>query len=164
MNFKKIIRNTIILFLLFFPLHFLYSKTKIPLFIPIAPVNESIWEHLKLFFSANILCGLISLRKNYFSKVYVRSMIEIVVFLIMFLPLYYLLGENMIGTFVTLFISLFLSEIIISFIDFDKYSFLNTISIFLIIINLVIFTYFSYHPLKVDIFRDPKNNIYGIKK
>ncbi|MBQ3468882.1 MAG: hypothetical protein IJH18_02330, partial [Bacilli bacterium] len=72
--------------------------------------------------------------------------------------------ENMIGTFVTLFISLFLSEIIISFIDFDKYSFLNTISIFLIIINLVIFTYFSYHPLKVDIFRDPKNNIYGIKK
>ena len=164
MNLKKIIHNTIIIFLLFFPLHFLYSKTKITIFIPFAPVNESIWEHLKLFLSANLLYGLISLRKNYFGKVYVRSMIEIVIFLIIYLPLYYLFGENMIGTFVTLFVSIFLSEIVISFIDFDKYNSLNTISIFLILLNLTIFTYFSYHPLKVDLFRDPQNNSYGIKK
>ena len=77
MNLKKIIRNTIIIFLLFFPLHFLYSKTKITIFIPFAPVNESIWEHLKLFLSANLLYGLNSLKKNENENTYNNSRLHL---------------------------------------------------------------------------------------
>lgn len=49
MSLKKLkILGVIMAFLLCFPLHFLYDK--IPSFITsiISPVNESIWEHMKI--------------------------------------------------------------------------------------------------------------------
>ena len=51
MSLKKLkILGVIMAFLLCFPLHFLYDK--IPSFITsiISPVNESIWEHMKILF------------------------------------------------------------------------------------------------------------------
>ena len=48
--------------------------------------------------------------------------------------------------------------------DFDKLDKFNILCIFLIALDLIIFTYFSYNPLKVDLFKDPTNNTYGIKK
>lgn len=162
MNLKKILKNTIIIFILFFPLHFLYTKTRVFIFIPFAPVNESIWEHLKIFLTANLLYGLISLKTNYFLKVYTRSIIEIIIFLIIYLPIYYTFGKNMIVTFIVLFISILLSELVISKINFDnKYKY-NYIAFILIVISYVLFTYFSYNPIKTDLFKDPKNNSYGI--
>ena len=56
---KITIISLIITFLLCFPLHFLYQK--IPCFITsiISPVNESIWEHMKILFTSIILIGTI---------------------------------------------------------------------------------------------------------
>lgn len=43
-------------------LHFLYELTEIPLFAPIASVNESTWEHMKLLFVPLFAFALIQSR------------------------------------------------------------------------------------------------------
>ena len=51
--------GVIIAFILCFPIHFLYDK--LPCFITsiIAPVNESIWEHMKILFTSILFAGII---------------------------------------------------------------------------------------------------------
>ena len=51
----------ILAFFLCFPLHFLYDK--LPCFITsiIAPVNESIWEHMKILFGSIIISGVVKI-------------------------------------------------------------------------------------------------------
>ena len=48
----------IIAFALCFPLHFIYDK--FPNFITsiFAPVNESIWEHMKIIFTSTLIYGI----------------------------------------------------------------------------------------------------------
>ncbi len=41
---------------------------------------------------------------------------------------------------------------------------MENLAIILVIIIYSLFTYLTYNPLKCDLFRDPINNIYGIKK
>ena len=68
----------------------------------------------------------------------------------------------MVITLSILFISILLSEIIINKLIKKDYSILNTISIFLIIINFIIFTYLTYNPYKSYLFYDTESNKYGI--
>lgn len=39
--------------------HFLYTAAPCPLTAILAPVNESVWEHLKLLFYPTLLCALV---------------------------------------------------------------------------------------------------------
>ena len=53
MNLKKYkILSVFIIFLLMFPLHYVYDKFPNSLTSIFCPVNESIWEHLKLIFTS----------------------------------------------------------------------------------------------------------------
>ena len=89
----------------------------------------------------------------------------VVVLLILFLPIYYIFGENIVLTLIILFISIFITEIIMSKISNKKLiKYLNFISIFLIIISYFIFGYLTYNTPKLDLFRDPTNNTYGLNK
>ena len=166
LNLKKIIINTIFIFIVCSIFHFIYNL--IPSFITAIffPVNESIWEHLKLIFTSTIFYTLISniyyKDKNVFLIGYLRGMLTIIILLILYLPLRKLFGEVMIITLSILFISILLSEIIINKLIKKDYSILNTISIFLIIINFIIFTYLTYNPYKSYLFYDTESNKYGI--
>ena len=58
MSLKKIkIIGVFAVFLLSFPLHFLYDVFPNFLTSIFAPVNESIWEHMKIIFTAYLLYG-----------------------------------------------------------------------------------------------------------
>ena len=116
---KKIIINSIIIFLICSLFHFGYDFITSLFF----PVNESIWEHLKMIFTSTIVFSFISNLfyhdKNILFKTYIRTMATIIILLILYLPTYYLLGEVMILTLIILFISIFLSEVIASKISLN---------------------------------------------
>ena len=60
MNIKVLkILGTIFAFILCFPLHYLYNY--FPCFITsvVSPVNESIWEHMKILFTSILISGVI---------------------------------------------------------------------------------------------------------
>ena len=44
-------------------LHFLYDLWPNPLTAVFAPVNESVWEHLKLLYAPFLVCGFVLNRK-----------------------------------------------------------------------------------------------------
>ncbi len=165
---KKIILNSILIFLLCSLFHFMYNF--FPCFLTglFFPVNESIFEHLKMINSAVIVFSLISnlfyKEENLFFRTYLRSMSEIIILLIIYLPCYYLFGEVMILTLIILFIAILLGEIIVSKISKERhYLYINTVSAIIIIINIIMFSYFTYNPPMMELFKDPKDKIYGIK-
>jgi len=166
LNFKNIIINTILIFIVCSIFHFVYDL--VPSFVTsiFFPVNESIWEHLKLIFTSSIVYTLISnlyyKDNNQFLIGYLRGMFTIIILLIIYLPIRKLFGEVMIVTLIILFISILLSETIVNKIIKKHYNKLNIISVFLIIINFIIFTYLTYNPIKSYLFYDTESNKYGI--
>ncbi len=167
MNLKRAIKNTIIIFLLCSLLHFGYDI--FPNFITsiFCPVNESIWEHLKMIFSASLIFSILEKLINnescFFIKGYLRGMFTIIILLIFYLPIYYSLGEILILTMLILLISILISEIIVQKLSLEKnYKTLDIIGIILILLNFILFTYLSYNPLKIDLFYDHRSKKYGI--
>ena len=164
---KKILINSFIIFIISSICHFIYNIFPNTFFSIFFPVNESIWEHLKLLFTSSIIFSIINYKRinNIFSITLIRSVLLIIILLILFLPVYYLFGENIIFTLIILFITILITEFIISKISNKKLiKSLNFISIFLIIISYFIFGYLTYNPPKLDLFRDPTNNSYGLNK
>lgn len=173
MNNKKIIYiNTILLFLLMFISHNLYKWFPNDVFAIFFPVNESIWEHMKMIYTtiiAYIPLELIILNKlkinnnNLLLSSYIAGMINIIIELILFVPIYKLIGENLPITLVTLLISIFISQYI-SFNILDKPYIKNSniISISLIIFTFILMGILTYNPPKKFLFFDPIKEKYGI--
>lgn len=149
MNKKKLkILGIILAFGLCFPLHFLYDK--LPSFITsiFAPVNESILEHMKILFGSIILSGVIQkiiilIKKEKINNIcfsnFIAAISSIPIFLIMFLPIYSIIGENMIITIILMLVAIIISEII-SYIIMNKKDFkLEKITIIFVIFVYVIF-------------------------
>lgn len=171
MKIIKII-DIILAFILCFFIHNLYTNH--PSFITsiIAPVNESIFEHMKLFLTSlsviTIFDYLIFKYKkidfnNIFLNLFLSIIFSIVFYLLIFIPIYNKFGENFIFSIILLFITLSLSQVISYFIyNFKKYNILNYISLILVIILFIIFTYLSYNPIYNYLFFDDTNDKYGI--
>lgn len=161
------------IFLLNFLFHFAYQTFPNTLFSIFFPVNESIFEHMKLIFSSAIFYGIIDyfiLKKNNFKTnniilvTLLNTIITIAIFLIFWLPIYYKMGENMFLTFAILLLAIFLSEIISYFLLKKEFTFkgANVISSLCIIVIYIVMVYFTYNPVKVDFFFDPIEEKYGI--
>ena len=173
MTLKKTrIISTIGIFLLCFLFHFIYDW--IPSYITAIffPVNESIWEHMKLLFSAVVIYGIIDyiiLQKfkvkynNFFTNLFVTGIAIIPIYLLMFLPIYYKIGENMVITIGIMLIAIIISQVISYYIlkanDLDK---LNIISLILIIMTYIVFAYLTYYPIKNELFFDTQEEKYGL--
>lgn len=173
MTLKKVkLISTIGIFLLCFLFHFLYEWFPNSLFAILFPVNESIWEHMKLLFSGICLYGVVDYIilvknkvqfNNFFLNLFITSLTSIPIYLIIFLPIYHFIGDNMIISITLMFIVILISQII-SFIILSKktYKMLNYLSFILIIISYVIFGYLTYNPIHNYIFLDKTKNLYGI--
>ena len=168
---KLIIINSVITFLLCFVTHFAYEFFSNPLFSVFFPVNESIWEHMKMIYTTVLLYGIIEyflLKKydyhkdNFILTIFTKSIINIPIFLIMYLPIISIFKENMIVTFIILFISILITNIIGFKIYKKPIKYQKIIAIILIIITYIGFTYLTYNPIKNDLFYDQENKIYGI--
>ena len=165
--------GTVIALILPFPLHFLYDL--MPNFITsiFLPVNESIWEHMKILFGSIIISGVIQkliakIKKEEINNIcfsnFIAALASIPIFLILFLPVYYIIGENMIVTIIIMFTAIIISEVIsYKIINMHNYNLENKTFIFVIVVY-IIFTVLTYNPIKIDLFKDPETNTYGIEK
>lgn len=160
------------IFLLCFLFHFLFDWLPNSITAIFFPVNESIWEHMKLIFSAVIFYGIIDyiiLQKfkikynNFFTSLFVSALFIIPIYLIMFLPIYYKIGQNMFITISIMLVAIIISQVInykiLKAKDLDK---LNIISFIFIIISYIIFAYLTYYPIKNELFFDIKEEKYGL--
>lgn len=173
MNLKKVMFiNVVVMFLLSVLFHFMYNF--LPCFVTsvLFPVNESIWEHMKLFVTSILVCGLIDkfifmhfniyYNNLLFSSV-LTSILSVIIYLVIYLPLYKLFGEVM-------FISIGLMIVIYIVMAFVSYKILtsnkiNVNSLFLILVILITyvsFTVLTYYPVKYFLFYDTSEKKYGI--
>ena len=174
-NIKKfVLINSIIIFLFGFITHNLYSW--LPSFLTtIFPVNESLYEHLKMIFITPLIVGVIIYiiayykkinYSNYFFSLYLAIMANIVIFFVIYLPIYYRFGHSMIITLIIYFISILISQYIHAIIitKTKDILLLNVIGIIMLVTNYVILLFFTYNPLEIPFFFDTENEVYGIYK
>ena len=160
------------IFLLCFLFHFLYDWFPNSLFSIFFPVNESIWEHMKLIYSSFIFYGLFDylLLKNnkiYFNnfllQLFLIPLVGIVLYLIIFIPIYKMIGENMIISIGLLGIIIIIEQILSYFIlQYKEIKYQNLIGIIGIILVYIIFGYLTYKPIENYIFFDTVKDKYGI--
>ena len=153
--------GTIISFILPFILHFLYDLFPNFLTSIISPVNESIWEHMKILFGSIIISGIIqkiiAKRKkvpanNICFSNFLSALLSIPLFLIIYLPINYILGENLIVTLIIMFIVILLVQILSYYIMKIKDLKFEKITIIFTIIVYIIFTILTYYPLNNYLF------------
>ena len=171
---KKIkVVGVLVIFALTVLYHFLYEWFPNPVFSVLFPVNESIWEHMKLLYSGILTWGIVEYfilkRKNikftnYFSSLFLTLITSIIVYLILYLPLYSLFKENMFISIGLLIIVIILMEIFNYYLIIRKEEnrFLDKVSIILIILGYVVFLSLTYDPPRNYIFYDTTENKYGI--
>lgn len=135
------------------------------------PVNESIWEHMKIIFSSTIIVSFIEymwikktglLYHNFWFYNIFFAFLSIPVYLIIFVPIYNVIGENFIFS-----ISLMLAVIIFVVLMIDYYKKkeikdLTFISLSFLSLCYILFGYLTYYPVYNELFYDTLNNMYGI--
>ena len=169
---KVILINSILTFSLCFLTHFLYDWFPNPIFSIFSPVNESIWEHMKMIYSTILIYGIIEYfvlkifrthHNNFLISIFLKSVIAIPIYLAIYLPLYYNFGENMIITFTILILTIILVNYIgykIQKSDIIKYQ--KLISIIGIVAFYVVFGVLTYKTPHNELFFDTMNEKYGI--
>ena len=174
MSLKKIkIIGIITIFALSFLYHFLYEWFPNPIFSILFPVNESIWEHMKLLYTGILSWGLIEIillkenkinYNNYPYQLFLTAFTSIIIYLILYLPIYNLIGEKIIISIFLLLIVIILEQMLSYYLLNQKKEndILSKISIILIIIFYMILLNLTYDPPKNYIFYDTVENKYGI--
>ncbi len=137
------------------------------------PVNESIWEHMKIIYLSYIVVFIIELIIIYKTNMHINNqkaslviniLFNIFFYLIIYIPIYNLIGFNEIITISSYIISIIITEIISYKVINSKtnYNFLNKYSYLIIIIIFLVFIYLTYFPLKNYIFIDKVNKKIGL--
>ncbi len=152
----------IISFILSFFLHFLYNI--FPNFITsiTSPVNESIWEHMKLIITSNLIFSIIEyiiykkkeIKVNNFLLSYaMSSIIGIIFYLIIYIPIDKIWGHNLIFAIILLLITFIIINIINYYLmNYQEIKYSNIIGLTLIIISYIIFGYLTYSPPHTSLF------------
>lgn len=175
MNKKKInILGVVIIFLLGFLIHNLYDWFPSFVTIVISPVSESLFEHLKMIYTSYLIWTIIkhflykkfNLKSNNFLfNELITTLFEILIFYLIYLPIYNYFGENLILTLIIYFITIIISQVFNYLFELKKdYNFLKYFSLISIIFIYSTLTYLSYKPPICDFFLDSTNNSYGLNK
>lgn len=168
---KLKVLGVLIAFILCFPLHFIYEKVPNFFISIIAPVNESIFEHMKMLFTSIILAGVIQkiivkVKKLDINNVcfsnFVAATLSIPIFLSMFIPIYLYIGENLPITIFIMLLAIIMAEYISYLIMNMKDLKMENITIIFTIIVYLIFGILTYNPPINELFRDPITNSYSI--
>lgn len=174
MSLKKIkIINVGFLFLLSFLWHFVYDWFPNNIFALFFPVNESIWEHMKIIYFCLfmgsilefVLCKKNNIKiNNFYIEAMVKSILGVIFYLIIFIPLYLWLGES-------LLISISLMLITYIFMEYIGYKILtgeemniNILPVIIIVLGCIMFVILTFYPLHNFLFFDEVKFGYGILK
>ncbi len=173
MNLKTIkVIGVFGIFLLCFLFHFLYEWLPNSLFSIFFPVNESIWEHMKLIYTSFVVYGIVDyilLNKNkiqfnnFLLQLFIIPIIAIILYLVIFIPIYNNFGENMIISIGLLFLVIVVEQLLsYHLLQYRKIKYQNIIGIIGIILVYIIFGYLTYRPLENYVFFDTVESKYGI--
>ncbi len=162
---KKNIFMIIFLFLLSLLWHFMYDWFPCVLTSIFFPVNESIWEHMKIIFYCLFIGSVLEKKgNNYYLNILVKPLVGVLFYLIIFIPLYLIFGESM---FISLSLMLF-TYIIMELlgIKISKQEELNikALPIIIIILISILFSILTFYPLHNFLFFDSVKLGYGILK
>ena len=162
------------IFLLSFLAHFMYEFFPNILISFFFPVNESIWEHMKILFTSTLIYGIFdyillksnNIKFNNFSlQLVLTSILSIIIFLTIYLPINHFIGENLIITLILMLLTYAICQYIsYKILKSHSYQYPTYISIPIIIIIYIIFIILTYKPPQIPIFYDNLNNHYGIKR
>lgn len=149
-------------------IHFAYDILNFDIIAILFPTNESIFQHMKMIFTAFFIYYLILfiIRKRlHFDNIFLANLISVVCcitfFLVIYIPIYLRFGENMIFTFILLFIAILLGQTLsYNFLKKDNDSTINMISIILLAIVFIIGAYFTFNPMENFVFWDPHHETY----
>lgn len=128
------------------------------------PINESIFEHMKIIFTSLLITSIVDYMvlklnnidyNNFRFQSFITAFISIPIFLIIYLPIHYLLGENLIVTLIILLITYIISQFIsYHFLNHPEIPILNKIAIPLILLTYFNFLVLTFIPNKDDFFND----------
>ncbi len=135
------------------------------------PVNESIWEHLKLILIPSIIVGFIEYfvfgkeYKGYFGAKGFATLIGMLFVLVGYYTYSGILGTNYFVADILLFIggvalTSFFTYIFLTKFDFGERE--SIIGILIITFLFIIFMYFTFDPPMIELFRDPLSEDFGI--
>ena len=176
MNKNKIrnyqIFSCIFVFILGSLLHFTYDWSNgNSIIATFSSVNESTWEHLKLLFFPmliTIIIGMFFFKNNVPNFICSKTIgiIVAILFTVIFFYTYTgILGRNIaIIDISSFFISTILGEFISYILIVNHYKCNNIISLIILSLLLLCFICFTFNPPKIDLFKDPITNKYGIIK
>lgn len=166
--------SVFIIFGLSFLSHFMYEWFPNTIFSILFPVNESIWEHMKLIVTPVLIfsifeCIIYKRKKIIFNNFYlsysISMILGIILYLLIYLPIDYLFGHNTIVAISLLFIIfIFISIFSYYMMKSNEIKFSRFIGIGIIIVIYFIFGYLTYNPIEIDLFYDTQKGIYGIPK
>lgn len=172
MDLKKIkMVSVFCIFFLCFLTHFLYNWFPNVLFSVFFPVNESIWEHMKMMTSSILIwsaLGYFLLKKyrishnNFALSVFLEVTLSIIIFLIIYLPIYHFTESIFILNLIVLFISIYFVNIISYYILNLRPLHKEILSIVGIILLYIVMGILTYNPPFNYIFFDKMENKYGI--
>ena len=163
---KKLIIRTIIFYLITVTLgtlsHFAFNFFNMDIHLKtIFPINESYFEHLKLFFYPFILTSIIEgiiYKENL--KYFIAKRGFIISFIMLFEIVYIILMTRIFGNNSFINISSYYLLMLASYIISYKLKEENKIILYGGYINifmwLIAFSIFSYYPLKSEVFKDPE--------
>jgi hypothetical protein len=170
---KWSIISVFIMFALAAGWHFLYSDiVQNGITASIAPVNESPWEHSKLFFIPAIIVYVLLYiieGKNFPNFVFSHA-IMLIIMPVMMLILFYAyqlfipdsLAADIVLTFVVIAVAEFIAyKLTVSDLKLSGTPF-NIASAVIVLIMLALFIAFTYYPPNLPPFQDPEDLHYGI--
>ncbi|MEM2613810.1 MAG: DUF6512 family protein [Nitrososphaerota archaeon] len=152
-------------------LHFAYDLSGSNILIaPIAAVNESVWEHLKLVFWPTTVYMVLQLvfMRNLPEKFIVAKTVGIFLMPMVIVVGYYLytafLEENLLIDIGLFFISITTGQITSYKLMQGTLSNnrLNALAVLAIVALAIVFIVFTFYTPRMDIFRDPLTGIYGL--
>lgn len=172
MTLKKIkIINVILLFLLSFLSHFVYDWFPNVITSIFFPVNESIWEHMKIIYGLFILVSLIQIIickkfniniNNSYIEMIAKAILGVIFYLAIFIPVYLLIGENMIFSIGLMLVTYILMEILgFKILKSDELN-INVLPMILVILGFILFGILTFYPRHNFLFFDETKLGYGI--
>lgn len=173
-NYRKLIITTLLLVMMGTLLHFVYDfSNHSPVVGIIAPVNESVWEHLKLLFWPFIIFSFVDyfINKNHLGNSFTITLICVAMGMLLIVFLFYtytgIIGKNFLIIDILIFVIaltasnyLYFKMMNDSSLQNDK---INMISLILLISLMLIFVFFTFDPPQIPLFMDPLTSRYGIK-
>ena len=163
-----------VIFALSFVSHFMYKWLPNSIFSILFPVNESIWEHMKLLATPVLIFSIfeyIIYRKknisfnNFLLSYGISIILGIIIYLILYLPIHYIFGHSLLIAGLILFITFIIMQVISYYImNYREIKYSNVIGLGIIIILYIVFGYLTYNPIEIDLFYDDEKNVYGIPK